>query len=475
MLAHTAIQAEVQRLFERQGKALPILKKSSARERIAKLKKVLRFLSKKENEKALQEALHKDLRKSPTETISTELGPVLMSLRHLIRYLATWMESKRVSSPLSMAGTSSSILLEPKGRVLVISPWNYPFQLSINPTLHALAAGNAVFLKPSEVSPHISAFLKKMIGELFSEDEVCLLEGGVELAQELLAQPFDHIFFTGSPQIGKIVMAAAARNLSSVTLELGGKSPSIVDKNVNIKAVARKTAWAKTLNCGQTCIAPDYLIIHESLQKDFIRYYEEALAKLFNPKEKGIQQSPDYARIINQKHLNRLKNLIQDAETKGGKRVLGGEIDEKDLFIAPVLLSELHEEMNVLQEEIFGPVLPILTFQNIEEVPGILARRPKPLSFYIHSNNKKNIRFILENSSSGGAVINEYMLGSLNPYLPFGGVNSSGIGKSNGYHSFAEFSNQRGIVQRNWGTLRFLYPPYSERLSNLLRFIFKKV
>lgn len=473
MSGAASISAEISQQFEALRANRMVLRQSSAKERIAKLRSIKAYLLDSKHEKELEQAMWKDLRKSATEVLSTEVGPLLMSINHICKFLSGWMAPKGVDTPISMAGLSSHIRYQAKGVCLIFSPWNYPFQLTINPLLYAIAAGNAVVLKPSEISAHTTAFITKMMGSLFPKNEVTVIEGDAKIAAVLMEFPFNHVFFTGSPQVGKIVMRAAANHLTSVTLELGGKSPAIIDDSVNLKKVAEQTAWAKLLNNGQTCIAPDYILIQQSIASKFITFYEEAVQKLYNPNDLGIDQSEDYGRIINDANFDRLSGLIEDAKNKGAQLIFSDTSKPEERFMSPVLLTGVTSEMKVMQEEIFGPILPIISFDRISDIPEILEQQLTPLSFYIQSKNRKTVDYILENSASGGAVINDYMVGTINPNLPFGGLNNSGIGKSNGLHSFIEFSNERGIVRRGWGTLKFLYPPFAPWLKKVLKFLFK--
>jgi aldehyde dehydrogenase (NAD+) len=353
--------------------------------------------------------------------------------------------------------------------VLILSPWNFPLNLSLVPLVYAIAAGNAVVLKPSEISFHTSAYLKKMISELFRWNEVAVVEGDVSVATRLLEMPFNHIFFTGSSRVGKIVMGKAAEHLSSVTLELGGKSPAIIDDTANIQQIARRLAWAKSVNCGQTCVTPDYVIIHESKKREFIEEFRSSITELYNKSGCGTENSSDYCRIISKYHFMRLNSLYNDALEKGASLLTGGYFEEDDLFISPTLLDGISEEMNIMQEEIFGPLLPVLTYKDRLEVSEIISRHPDPLMLYIASREKKNIQYFMDGNPAGGTVINDYMLGYSNPNLPFGGVNNSGIGKSLGFHCFMEFSNKRSVIHRKWGSLDLIYPPYNNRVLWLVK------
>lgn len=461
---------EIERVFQVQHpfENLQKLKKTAAKERIARIKKIERYLLDDQHQTEWLAALHYDLRKSKEEAITTELAPILSSMKHIYDELAYWMEDEKVSVPWMMAGLSSFVKYEPKGHVMVISPWNYPLQLAVNPVIHAIAAGNVVLLKPSEVAAATSKFLHQMFTDLFDESEVAVIEGGIPETSLLLEKPFHHIFFTGSPAVGKIVMRAAADNLTSVTLELGGKSPVIIDGTLDMKTAAGKVAFGKCLNAGQTCIAPDYVLIKEGLENDFVANFEQHINKFYNQDGKGIENAEEYPRIINSKNASRVASYVTDAVEKGAKVAIEGKIDEENRLITPFVLTNVTPDMKVMQDEIFGPVLPVMTYKSLDEVPDRIAQMEKPLALYILSKNRKNINFLLNNTTSGGAAINELMVTSINPYLPFGGSNFSGIGKSNGKYSFIEFSNERGVVKRKWGTFSIIYPPYNKTLIKWL-------
>ena len=464
---------EIHRIFRIHHQTALNMVRSSYGERREKLERINRYLQDERNLARLFAAMQQDLNKPEAEVIATEVGVVQAHINYVLRRLRRWMRPQPVSTPLPLIGTRSYIHYEPKGASLIIAPWNYPLNLAIVPLVYALAAGNTAILKPSEISSHTSAFITLMISELFDESEVAVFEGDASVAQELLDLPFHHIFFTGSPRIGKIVMGAAAQHLSTVTLELGGKSPIIIDETASISTMARRTAWGKLINKGQTCIAPDYLLLHESIYEEFIREFQKAAQSFYDPQGEGMHRSPDYCRIINQRHFRRLKDLFDDAVAKGAEVLTGGQFDEADRFIAPTLLTKITEDMDIMQEEIFGPLLPVLTYRDPQEAVNHIRQRPKPLTLYIGSRKQSNIDFYLRETSAGGTVINDLMLGYSNPSLPFGGVNNSGVGKSFGHHGFVEFSNERGVIHRRWGTLRFIYPPYSKQVKNLLKLLYR--
>jgi aldehyde dehydrogenase (NAD+) len=464
---------EIERIYALQKTAanLQKLKDSSLKERLAKIKKIEKYLTNETHQEQWMNALWQDLHKCREEAITTELSPILSNMSLIYRELHHWLENKSVETPLAMSGLSSYIKYEPKGHVFIIGPWNYPLQLALNPLIYAIASGNVIIVKPSEIASATSGFIKKMISELFDEKEIAVIEGGIEETTALLEKPFNHIFFTGSPAVGKIVMRAASQHLTSVTLELGGKSPVINDESINPREAAEKVAWGKCINAGQTCIAPDYVLIHEKHLSAFVKAFQDTVNKFYN--SEGAKAWTEYGRIINKRNFQRIRELIDDAIQQGADIALAGEMDEENKFISPFVFTGVNYGMRIMQEEIFGPVLPIITFKDIKEVPAMVNKLEKPLALYILSKNKKNIQFILNNTSAGGTVINELMVSSVNPYLPFGGINSSGIGKSNGKHSFIEFSNERGVVQRKWGNFKMIYPPFNKRIIGFLSKIAK--
>ncbi len=457
------IEKEVQRVFAAQKQFAPTLRLSTAQERIAKLKKLKAIILHYRDQ--IHEAVYKDFKKPSAEADLGEIFGVLATITHTIKHLKQWMKPKRVPTPLNMLGSSSKVYFEPKGVTLIISPWNYPFQLAIDPLLYAIAAGNTAIVKPSEITPHTSALIKKILNEVFNENEVAVLEGDAVVAQTLLKQPFDHIFFTGSPMLGKIVMEAAAKHLTSVTLELGGKSPTIVDETTNIKDAAEKIVWGKFMNCGQTCIAPDYILVQEGIKDKLVEEIKTTIKKLYGQDgNTSIEQSPDYTRVVNQRHFNRVKSLLEDALDKGAKVLEGGEMNPDENFIAPTLIDDINDNMQIMEEEIFGPILPIKSFKNLKEATDYVNSKPKPLALYCFSKDAKNQAFVIKNTSAGGSAINETLAHITNPDLPFGGVNNSGIGKTHGHYGFLAFSNERAVLHQRigWTTLKMLYPPYTD-------------
>ena len=446
---------------------------STASEKIARLEKIRSWI--KDHQQEIRNALKNDFGKPEPETDISEIFPVTAEINHTIKNLKKWMKPKSVSTPLPMLGTSGKVYVEPKGTSLIISPWNYPFNLTIGPLISALSAGCTAIIKPSEMTPHTSELVSQMISELFDPNEVAVVSGEVEVSTELLKLPFDHIFFTGSPAVGKIVMKAAAENLTSVTLELGGKSPAILNEDADYKDAAEKIIWGKYVNCGQTCIAPDYILVPESRQEILIMEMKVALQKMYDPAYEGIEKSPDMARVVNDKHFQRLTRTIEDAISKGAKLEFGGKCNPNTRYIDPTILTEVTEEMLVMQEEIFGPIFPIKTYKSLEEAIEYVNSKPKPLALYFFGKNPEITSKVLHKTSSGNAVINDCVLHFLHLGLPFGGVNNSGIGKAHGYHGFLAFSNEKGVLTQRVGlnNVTLLRPPYGIKAKKIIASLIK--
>ena len=456
----------IKEIFETQRQNQQKVANTTVAQRKAKLEKLHRAILK--YRPAIKEALHKDYRKHPSEVDLTEIYPITREIKHSKSKLRRWMGKNRVATPLAMMGSSSYIRYEPKGVVLIISPWNFPFNLTFGPLVSAIAAGNTVMIKPSEITPHSSALMKEIISELFPSNEVAVIEGGIPASTALLDLPFNHIFFTGSPKVGKIVMAAASKHLTSVTLELGGKSPTIVDETADVDMAARRISWSKFLNNGQVCIAPDYVFVHESKKDAFLQKVNDYLQSYFT---EDASKESSYGRVVNNRHYNRVKSYIDNAVDNGAKVEHGGQAESAQNYIAPTVLTGVAMNMNVMKEEIFGPVLPVHTFTNIEEVLKEINSREKPLALYIYSKSNKNINHVLANTRAGGTCINHSAVHFFNTNLPFGGVNNSGIGKGHGEAGFKAFSNARGVFRQHIpNALELLLPPYNdfkEKLINL--------
>ncbi|MGI4740952.1 MAG: aldehyde dehydrogenase family protein [Janthinobacterium lividum] len=463
-------------LFQPQFDALraqaPALRREDATARRARLHQLADWLT--AHRADIQQALHQDFRKPPAETDLTEIWPLLTEIKHTSRHLKKWLAPQVVPTPMALLGTKSWVQAEPKGVVLIIAPWNYPFYLALDPLVSAIAAGNAVVIKPAEQTPATSALLRQLVEELFPANEVLVLEGGKDVATELLRLPWNHIFFTGSPQIGKLVMHAAAEHLSSVTLELGGKSPAIVDATANLRDAAEKIVWGKFINAGQTCVAPDYVLVQASAQAGLVAELQTAIQKYYNPEGEGIRQSESFARIVNEHHFARLAGLLEDAQTRGAT-VLGGEIDEHQCYLGPTILTEVPASAALLQDEIFGPLLPILPFETLPEAADYVNARLPPLAQYVFTTSPKNQRYLLDSIAAGGAAVNETIIQLAHPELPFGGVGNSGLGKAHGYAGFLAFSNEKAVLQQRIGRtgIKTMYPPYTSRVKQLIGWLLR--
>jgi len=407
-------------------------------DRIRKLKKLRHAISESENE--INEALWHDLHKSAYEAFMTETSIVLGEIDLHIRKLRKWAKPRYVITPFQLLPSSSRLIHEPYGVVLIIAPWNYPLQLVLAPLAGAISAGNAVVVKTSPNAPHTSRVIKSIVKKVFEEDYVSVFEGGREVNQALLQERFDYIFFTGSPSLGKVVMKAASEYLTPVTLELGGKSPCIIDESANLEIAARRIAWGKLINAGQTCIAPDYLLIHQKIKEPFLEKLKHYIRKFYG---ENPQSSPDYPRIVSQDAFKRLSSLIQKE-----KVVFGGETDENEKYISPTILDQVTFNDPVMQEEIFGPLIPLISFANIQEAINIINTHEKPLALY-YFGSSHTARTVIGKTSSGGVCINDVLLHIANKNLPFGGVGNSGMGKYHGKYSFETFSHRRAVVKSN--------------------------
>ncbi|MEH2063517.1 MAG: aldehyde dehydrogenase [Nostoc sp.] len=409
-----------------------------------------------EHEQSIVEALQGDLHKPELETYLTEIG-VIKEIDYAIKNLQNWTKPKKAAVSFDFFSYSARIYPEPLGVVLIIGPWNYPFQLIISPLVGAIAAGNCTIIKPSEIASHTSRIIAEIIAKHFDPAYIAVVEGGVEASEKLLAEKFDHIFFTGGTAVGKIIMAAAAKHLTPVTLELGGKSPCIVDTDINLEHTVRRVTWGKFINAGQTCIAPDYLLVNKKIKKDLIDRLEKCLKEFYgdNP-----VNSPDYARIISEKHFDRLVNFLKD-----GKVIIGGKTQVSERYIAPTVIDHVSLEDSVMQEEIFGPILPIIEYTDIAEAIALINSRPKPLALYLFSQNKNLQKRVLQETSSGGVCINDTVMQVGVSSLPFGGVGDSGIGNYHGKASFDTFSHNKSVLQNSfWLDLKWRYAPYQGKL-----------
>ncbi|SEG42434.1 aldehyde dehydrogenase [Flavobacterium urumqiense] len=416
------------------------------------------------HENEIIEALYSDFRKPAFEAVLTETNYVISDLKDTIKNLNKWAKPKRVFPSILNFPSTDYIYKEPYGKILIIAPWNYPFQLALCPLISAVAAGNQVVLKPSELTPKTSEIITKIITKTFLVNHVEVMEGGVEVSQKLLSQRWDYIFFTGSVPVGKIVAKAAAENLTPVTLELGGKNPCIIDNTANLKLAAKRIVWGKFINAGQTCIAPDYILIQKDMKNHFMEFMKLEIIKAYgeNPK-----LSPDYARIINEKNWLRLANMIEEK-----KVFFGGHTNIEECYIAPTLVDETGVDSLIMQDEIFGPLLPILSYENDAEINTIISKYEKPLSLYVFTEDKKFAQKIIKKYSFGGGCINDTVVHFSNKRLPFGGVGHSGIGAYHGRLSFDTFSHKKAIVKKaNWLDLPMRYAPYKDKLKSIQKLL----
>ncbi|MEB7744966.1 aldehyde dehydrogenase [Staphylococcus epidermidis] len=430
-------------------------------------KQQLKLLSKniKNHENELLDALYKDLGKSKVEAYATEIGMLLKSIKLMRKELKNWSKTKQTDTPLYLFPTKSYIKKEPYGTVLIIGPFNYPVQLVFEPLIGAIAAGNTAIVKPSELTPHVAIVIRDIIEDTFDETYVSVVEGGIEETQTLLSLPFDYIFFTGSEKVGKIVYEAAARKLIPVTLELGGKSPVIVDDTANIKVASERISFGKFTNAGQTCIAPDYILVQRKVKNDLIKALKKTITEFYG---ENIEKSPDFGRIVNQKHFNRLNDLIQIHKDNV---VFGGNSSKEDLYIEPTLLDNITNDNKIMKEEIFGPILPIITYDNFDEVLEIIQSKSKPLSLYLFSEDENMTHRVLEELSFGGGAINDTLMHLANPNLPFGGVGSSGIGQYHGKYSFDTFSHMKSYTFKSTRLeSSFFFPPYKGKFKYIKTF-----
>ena len=460
--------SKIKGLFSSQLEKHSSLAKSTHGDRKQKLKRLLdNFMS---MEQEAIDALSLDMKKSPTESIISEVLGVKAEADFAIQNLKKWMRSKRVPSPSTILFTSGWVRPEPKGSILILSPWNYPILLCLNPLIAAIASGNTAVIKPSEFTPASGAFLKKLIERTFDPNEVAVVLGDEKTAIELLSHPFNHVMFTGSPSTGKLVMSAAAKHLSGVTLELGGKSPVIVDNSANISEAAWKLAFYKFANAGQTCTAPDYILCHESKKDDLVSGLRENFKSFFSGNDGG--PSSDYCQIVNTTHFDRIEGYLENAKGMGAKVVAGGNTDRSKRFIAPTVLCDVSIDSLVMKEEIFGPLMPVVTYKTMDEAIGFINKREKPLALYLFSYNKKNQKRLTEETSSGALVFNDCVIHHTNPHLPFGGINNSGLGSYHGKYGFDAFSHEKAILKSSaWSPFRLMLPPYTKRKHSLVNMI----
>ncbi len=418
------------------------------------------------NQQKIIDALKADLKKSEVEAYISEIGLVLKEINYTLKHLKKWQKPKRMPTPWSLKPGSAKIISEPYGVALIISPWNYPFQLAITPAIGAMAAGNTIVLKPSELATQTEKLLAEMINSNFDSQYFCVITGGKDVGQELLKQKFDFIFFTGSTAVGKIVMSAAAENLTPVCLELGGKSPCIIDESANLEIAARRVIWGKFFNAGQTCIAPDYLYVHESIKTTFLSLLKKNIRKFYGENE---FKSNDYGKIISKDHFDRIYKLIE-----GSKILYGGDKNKEAQFISPTLLEVNSWDEKIMQEEIFGPALPILSYKDIDEVISAVKSKDRPLALYIFSTNSRQIDKVLNELSFGGGSVNDCLVHFSSTEIPVGGVGASGMGRYHGKYTFDTFTHQKAILTKSYFfDLDLRYPPYTEKKFNLMKKLLK--
>jgi aldehyde dehydrogenase (NAD+) len=459
---------EIERVAQKQRRAARRQPPPPRAEREDRLRRLKRALMRRRDD--VKEALHADFRKPPAEVDATEISPVKKEIDHALANLKAWMKPQPVPTPSVLTGTRSAVRHEPKGTALILAPWNYPVSLTLMPLVSTLAAGNRAVLKPSEHTPHATALMAELVEALFDEDQVALFAGGPDVAEALTRQPFDHVHFTGSPAIGKKVMEAAAGHLASVTLELGGKSPALVDETADVEDAARKIAWGKFTNAGQTCIAPDYVLVHEGQQARFVYALRRHLRAFYGATPAERQATPDYARLASGKHFDYVTGLLDDATERGARVAEGGQTDAEERYVAPTILTDVPEEARLQREEIFGPVLPILPFSTLAGAVDAVGERPPPLALYVFSERSANTEYVLERTTAGGTCVGDTLVHYLNPELPFGGAGHSGIGRAHGFRGFKEHSNERGVLHRRFGSslMSWVYPPYDGTARRLI-------
>ncbi len=410
------------------------------------------------------DALYKDFKKPAFEAVLTETNYVISDLKHTLKNMESWVKPKKVGASLLNFPSSDFVYSEPYGNVLILSPWNYPFQLAMCPLIAAVAAGNSVTLKPSENTPNTSLIIAKIVRETFNEKHVVAILGDAGMAEQLLKQRWNYIFFTGSVAVGRIIAQKAAENLTPITLELGGKSPCIVDQTANLKLAAKRIIWGKLINAGQTCVAPDYILVNRKVKDELV---DNLKKEIRNALGENPEKSADFARIINQKNWERQLKLIENQ-----KLIVGGENNKLDYYLAPTLVDEPKIESQLMQEEIFGPILPIISYESKSELKKIILGYEKPLSMYVFSENKTFIDDILLNFSFGGGCVNDVIIHLVNNNLPFGGVGNSGIGAYHGKFSFDTFSHKKAIVKRGtWLDIPLRYAPYGNKLKWIKRLL----
>lgn len=461
---------EARRIFDAQTSNRWAMATTTAAQRIDRLRRFRAAIRARRVE--LCEAIAADFGKHAVEAELTEILPVVEELSVAIRHLRGWMKPRRAGTPITLFGSRSVVKYEPKGLVLVLAPWNYPFQLAINPLIAAIGAGNCVILRPSDKTPHTGRFMRDLVASVFPENEAAVLLGDRALADALLDLPFDHIFFTGSPATGRKVMACAAKHLASVTLELGGKSPVIVDDTANVEAAAECIAWGKFINAGQTCVAPDYALVHAAVADRFTEAMRATIERFYGSSEEMRRRSTSFAGIVDSRSCERLERLVHASVRAGARVVIGGTAEIATRRMAPTVLADVDVANPIMADEVFGPVLPILKVRTLDEAITLVRARPKPLALYIFSRNRRNVDHVLRSTTAGGTCVNNTVVHLANPYVPFGGVGESGMGHYHGRYGFETMSHARAVLrQALWPTTKLLFPPYTPKVATVLSWL----
>ena len=459
-------RGEIRRLFDLQAGSRWAVARSTAPDRRKKLQRLRVALDKHRG--AIAEGIRRDFGRAADESELIEIHPSFEEINFAIAHLTEWMRPEAIEAPILLADTASEIRWEPKGQVLILAPWNYPLFLTLGPLVGAIAAGNVVILKPSEKVPETNRALRAALSDAFREDEVAMVEGEAPVAEALLELPFDHVFFTGSTRVGKVVMAAAAKTLASVTLELGGKSPAIVAPDAAVVRAAQAITWGKFINVGQTCVAPDYALVQEGQRQAFLDGVRTAIERSYGP-ESAWATNPELARLVDPAAFTRVKGLVDDAVQRGAKLVVGGQSNAAERFLAPTVLIDVPADAPLLQEEIFGPVLPVVTYRTFEDALAYVRNRPKPLALYVFSRKGSTIDATLAETTSGGVCVNNTLLHLANPGLPFGGIGPSGTGNYHGRAGFRTFSHERAVLRQQGNPMaRWLAPPYGSRMNRIV-------
>lgn len=439
-----------QKKFFQSGKTLPL---NARQEQLDRLYTAIQTWK-----PVLEQALMQDLGKAKFESYTSEIGLVLADIAHTSKHLKCWMKPKKVKTPIYIFPARSRVEYTPYGSVFIMGPYNYPFQLVMEPLVGALAAGNCAVISPSELTPHVAAAIKAMLAETFAPEYVQCVDGSIENNTVLLHSPFDYIFFTGSVSVGKIVMAAAAENLIPVTLEMGGKSPVIVDRTARLEAACERIVWGKLMNAGQTCVAPDYVLVDRSIKEEFLQQMTKTIRRFYG---EDAEQSPDFGRIVNQRHMQRLEKILENDKAD---IYYGGRINREKRYIEPTILCPKNTQAACMQEELFGPILPVFAYDKVEQAMQFIRQGETPLALYVFSENKGFVRRVLDGTASGGVSINDTISHITNPELPFGGKGHSGMGAYHGSRSFYTFSHRRSVLNRSTRVrLQLVFPPFSEK------------